>query len=149
MLFTEEYISERYNTTESLDIWYLLKNELSKSVYASIIGMFITKFISMMLSSEGSFTKLYEEKGDVFYYQNFRILVSDMKKKYYIVLTLIIVMSLIYWYFLFIFCHVYKSNQLSWIQSSLFSILFNFILPVGICLMVALLRIISLRCKIR
>ena len=80
MLFTEEYISERYNTTESLDIWYLLKNELSKSVYASIIGMFITKFISMMLSSEGSFTKLYEEKGDVFYYQNFKVLVSDMKK---------------------------------------------------------------------
>lgn len=149
MLFTEEYISERYNTTESLDIWYLLKNELSKSVYASIIGMFITKFISMMLSSEGSFTKLYEEKGDVFYYQNFKVLVSDMKKKYYIVLAVIMIMSIIYWYFLFIFCHVYKSNQLSWIQSSLFSILFNFILPVSICLMVALLRIISLRFKIR
>ena len=64
LFFTEEYITDRYNTTETLDIWYVLKNELSKSVYSSFIGMFIAKFISMMLSSERNFSKLYQEKGE-------------------------------------------------------------------------------------
>ena len=148
LFFTEEYITDRYNTTETLDIWYVLKNELSKSVYSSFIGMFIAKFISMMLSSERNFSKLYQEKGDVFYYQNFTTLVSDMKKKYYIVITLVVILSFVYWYFLFIFCYLYQSNQLSWIQSSLFSILLNILLPIVICLIVATMRIAALRGKI-
>ena len=148
LFFTEEYITDRYNTKETLDIWYLLKNELSKSVYSSFIGMFIAKFISMMLSSERNFSKLYQEKGDVFYYQNFKTLVSDMKKKYYIVITLVVILSFVYWYFLFIFCYLYQSNQLSWIQSSLFSILLNILLPIVICLIVAAMRIAALRGKI-
>ena len=148
MLFTEEYITERYNTTETLDVWYVLKNELSKSVYSSLIGMFIAKFISMLLSSESSFIKLSKEKGDIYYYQNFRSLISDMKKKYFLVIFIVIVASITYWYFLFIFCEVYKSNQLSWIQSSLFSILFDIILPIAICFAIAIIRIIALRGKL-
>ena len=148
LFFTEEYITERYNTTETLDVWYVLKNELSKSVYSSFIGMFIAKFISMMLSSEKNFAKLYQEKNDVFYYRNFKSLVGDMKKKFYIVIAIVILLTFVYWYFLFIFCYVYQSNQLSWIQSSLFSILLNILLPIAICLIVAVMRIAALRGKI-
>lgn len=148
LFFTEEYITERYNTTETLDVWYLLKNELSKSVYSSFIGMFIAKFIAMMLSSERNFAKLYQEKNDVFYYRNFKSLVGDMKKKYYIVIAIVIVLTFVYWYFLFIFCYLYQSNQLSWIQSSMFSILLNILLPIAICLIIAVMRIAALRGKI-
>ena len=145
ILYTEEYITERYSTKESLDIWYIIKNEISKSVYSSLIGMFITKFVSMLLSSGKSFQKLLKEKGDSLYFQNFKILVSDMKTKYFIVLVIVIGSCIGYWYFIYIFCYIYKSNQVSWIESSLFSILFNIILPLFICMVVAILRIVSLR----
>lgn len=145
LFFTEEYISERYNSGESLNILYILKNEISKSLYASMIGMLIGKALSMVTSTGISFTKLFRCKKDWDYFINFKNLVNEMRKKYYIVISLIIVLTLVYWYFLFIFCSVYKNNQVSWIQSSLISIFINIIIPIVLCLIIALIRAIAFK----
>ena len=147
MFFTEEYISERYNSGESLDIIYILKNEISKSVYSSMIGMLIGKVLSLVASSGTSFTKLFRCKTDWNYYVKFKNLVKDIKRKYIILLVIIFVMTMIYWYFLFIFCTVYKNNQLSWVQSSLISIFINILIPLVICLIVAVIRAIAFKCN--
>ena len=35
LFFTEEYISERYNSGETLNIFYILKNEISNAIDAA------------------------------------------------------------------------------------------------------------------
>lgn len=147
MFFTEEYISERYNSGEALDIVYILKNEISKSVYSSMIGMLIGKILSLVASSGTSFTKFFRCKKDWNYFINFQNLVREIKRKYIILLVIIFVMSVIYWYFLFIFCTVYKNNQLSWVQSSLISIFINILIPLVVCLVVAVIRTIAFKCN--
>ena len=147
MFFTEEYISERYNSGESLDIIYILKNEISKSVYSSMIGMLIGKVLSLVASSGTSFTKLFRCKKDWNYFVNFANLVKEIKRKYIILLVIIFVMTVIYWYFLFIFCTVYKNNQLSWVQSSLISIFINILISLVVCFVVAVIRAIALKCN--
>ena len=145
LFFTEEYISERYNSGETLNIFYILKNEISKSFYASMIGMLIGKVLSMVTSTGVSFTKLFRCKKDWDYFINFKNLVNEMRKKYFAVISLIMLLTLVYWYFLFIFCSVYRNNQVSWIQSSLISIFINIIIPIVLCLIIALIRAIAFK----
>lgn len=71
-----------------------------------------------------------------------------MKRKYYIAIVIICIMNIIYWYFLFIFCCIYRNNQLSWVQSTLISIFFNMIIPVVICQIITL-RFLAFKVKNR
>ena len=79
----------------------------------------------------------------------FKNLVYDMKRKYYIAIILICIINVVYWYFLLIFCSIYKNNQLSWIQSTLISICFNMIIPVVTCFIIASLRFLAFKFKNR
>ena len=146
LLFTEDYITNRYNTKESLGFVYMLKNELSRTMYSSIIGMFIGKFLNMLTSSEIEFVKLTRSnKNKSTYLQSFRDLVNDMRKKFIIIIIIVIILMMIYWYFITVFCFIYQNNQISWIESSLFSIGLNIIIPIILCFLIAVLRKIGLK----
>ena len=112
-----------------------------------MIGMLLGKVLSLVASSGTSFTKVFRYKKDRNYFVNFANLVKEIKRKYIILLVIIFVMTVIYWYFLFIFCTVYKNNQLSWVQSSLISIFINILISLVVCFVVAVIRAIALKCN--
>ena len=74
-------------------------------------------------------------------------LLKDMKKKYIIVVVIVTILSLCYWYFLYVFCSIYRNNQISWIQSSLISIFINIIIPFMLCFIITAVRKISSNAK--
>lgn len=106
LFFTEDFISDRYNSTEQLNIWYILKNELSKSVYASLIGMLIGKIVALVTSSTADYIKIKKMERKMDCLIELAHLMEDMKRKYLIVLVIISILSLFYWYFLFVFCSI-------------------------------------------
>lgn len=145
LFFTEDFISDRYNSTEQLNIWYILKNELSKSVYASLIG----KIVALVTSSTADYIKIKKMERKMDCLIELAHLMEDMKRKYLIVLVIISILSLFYWYFLFVFCSIYRNNQISWIQSSLISIFINVIIPIVLCFIISAIRILSFKCNNR
>ena len=148
LFFTEEYISNRFDSHEKLNFGYIVKHELQKSVLASLVALVVNKFFSLLTVSPGSFYRVIKEsdsKDKCIKISNF---VRKMKKKLYILFILLIIFSVIFFYFLFVFCFVYQNNQVSWIESSLISIVANILLYFILCLIITTLRYCALSCGI-
>ena len=60
-------------------------------------------------------------------------------------IVVIVISSILYIYFLISFCSVYKSTQLSWIQSTLISIAGNIIIYFIICLCISGFRFMAFK----
>ena len=83
LFFTEAFISYRYTSNEQLNIWYILKNELSKSVYASLIGMLFGKIVALVTSSTADYIKIKRIQQKTNCLLELSHLLKDMKKKIY------------------------------------------------------------------
>ena len=138
LFFTEEYISERYNSDDNIDIIYIINNEIEKSVYSSILGLLIGKIMIIITSFQSKFNKMIREKTSI--EDEIVRLIFSYKLKIKIVFIIITLLSCIYWYYLIIFCSLYKNNQIGWIESSLVSIIFNMLLPILFCFVFGLVK---------
>lgn len=148
LLFTEDYITNRYNSGDSLGIVYMLKNELSKSVYSSLLGMVIAKIVSMATASAVNIRQLMLNKNEPYFEEDLKYEISSMKLRYNILISVMIIISWAYWYYIYIFCCVYKNNQISWLEATLFSVALNIVIPAVVCFLAAILRISALKCHI-
>lgn len=83
LFFTEAFISDRYYSNEQLNIWYILKNELSKSVYAFLIGMLIGKIVALVTASTADYIKIKRIQQKTNCLLELSHLLKDMKKKIY------------------------------------------------------------------
>jgi hypothetical protein len=72
-------------------------------------------------------------------------LIFSIKKKFIITIVLIIILNFVFGYFLFIFCCIFENNQLSWVLTTFISIFINFVIPIVICLLITVMRFISLK----
>ena len=145
LFFTEEYINNRYKTKKKLNLIYILKNELSKSVYASIFVLLIGKLLTNFTSISIDYTKLQKSKTNKKYVIQMKNLIFSIKKKFIITIVLIIILNFVFGYFLFIFCCIFENNQLSWVLTTFISIFINFVIPIVICLLITVMRFISLK----
>ena len=145
LFFTEEYINKRYKSSKNLNFIYILKNELTKSIYASFCVLLIGKLLTNFTTVAIDYTKLQKSRTDKKYLIQMKNLIFSIKKKFIITIILIIVLNFAFGYFLFIFCNVFENNQLSWVLTTIISIIINFIFPVLICLIIAVMRFISLK----
>ena len=131
--------------TNSTQIANILKNELTKSIYASFCVLLIGKLLTNFTTVAIDYTKLQKSRTDKKYLIQMKNLIFSIKKKFIITIILIIVLNFTFGYFLFIFCNVFENNQLSWVLTTIISIIINFIFPVLICLIIAVMRFISLK----
>ena len=146
MFFTEEYISKRFDSDDKLNFAYIIKHELKKSILASLVTAAISKLFSFLLTRASSFYKLLESKEEKDFNYSLLQYINKMKKKFIVLFVLMIVFSLLFLYFLMCFCRIYRNNQISWIESTLISILSNMILYFVLCLIIAILRFSAFKC---
>ena len=145
LFYTEEYIENRYKTNKKLNYAYILKKELTKSIYASIFVIIIGKCLNIFTSNSINYTKIQKKNHDKKYMIQMKNLIFSLKKKFIILIILIIILSFSFFYFLFIFCYIFENNQIWWIVSTFISIIINFIVPIILCFIITLIRFISLK----
>lgn len=145
LFFTEKYISQRYVAKNSSDFFYIIKKEMTKSVYASFVGVFVGKLIEAIFSINTSFTIAFRDLQGNERSKKISELYYQMKKRLTIVFIISFTCMLVYWYFLTIFCNLYKNNRLALFESTAITILFNLIVQALLCLFISILRIIGLR----
>ena len=135
LFFTEDYISNRLNSSSNFDIIYIFKNELSKSVYSSLMAMLISKIMIIVTSVKGKVFKLLQDKDNPNYRKDMYNVIRSIKTRIFILFTIIFIFLFLFWYFLAIFCRLYMNSQIFWLQATLISICFNFIIPIISCLL--------------
>ena len=145
LFYTEEYIENRYKTNKKLNYAYILKKELTKSIYASIFVIIIGKCLNIFTSNSINYTKIQKKNHDKKYMIQMKNLIFSLKKKFIILIILIIILSFSFFYFLFIFCYIFENNQIWWIVSTFISIIINFIVPIIFCFIITVIRFISLK----
>ncbi len=146
LFFTQEYLNKRYRA-KKLDFVYIIKNEITKSLYASIIVLLIGKIVNIFTTITIDYLKITKNINDKKYLIRLKNIIFEIKKKFYIIIVIMIIFSFIFWYFLFIFCDIYKNNQMSWILSTFISFIVNILIPFCICIIITILRFISLKIK--
>ena len=65
--FTEDYISQRFNSDADFDILYIMNNEFEKSVYASVVCLFISKIMLLITNFDSRFYQILRKIQNQFY----------------------------------------------------------------------------------
>ena len=129
-----------YINNGSFDIEY----KLPKIIYSSLISMAINTLLKMLALSNNSiieFKQIKKRKG-----VNERVDKLNYKLNIKFVLYFIIsfIFLLFFWYYLSIFCAIYRNTQYHLIKDTLISFGSSLIEPFGLCLIPGLLRIPAL-----
>ena len=147
LFYTGKYISARFYEVDKISFACFIKQELPRTIYASLLCIVFGKISLIITSIRKKFVNTLSKRNK----QNFEYKISQLLKilKTRIILFHITVFLLLilFWYFLIIFCNIYQNTQLSLIISSLISLLINLILVFIISFIFGLIRHCGLTIK--
>ena len=146
--YFNDNISKKYHYAKNLFL-FTFYNNITVFLLSTFIGFILLTFFTKLSNSTNAMRELFlieEEKMK----SNKKYKVSNERKieikneiekifrNYKIKIIILVVAELLFmiffWYYVTIFCHIYKSTQISWILDSLLSMISRFIIDRLICL---------------
>jgi hypothetical protein len=148
-LYESKYVSKRLRRT-SKTFYFFIVDSFKRIVYSSLVIALINIVVGILFKSDKSL-----KRAKIKYKDN-RILLNGEVVKIFKNMKIINFMFTIInfffmvavWIYLYCFCGVYRNCQLDWIGSTGLIYGFMQILPIIISFILALLRIIGLRCGV-
>ena len=148
-LYDSKYVSKRFKRT-SKTFYFFIVDSFKRIVYSSLVIALINLVVGLLFKSDKSL-----KRAKIKYKDN-RILLNGEVVKIFKNMKIINFMftivnfffMVLVWIYLFCFCGVYRNCQLDWIGSTGLIIGFMQILPFVISFILALLRIIGLKCGV-
>ena len=142
LFYTDDYISDAYHNGGVLD----LISGLPKSIYSFNATSIITNLLRMLSNSKDELMKVIRKNAK---YNNYMIIVdiklSKLRKKLIMYFIVVFLLSLFFLYHVSVFCAVYKYSQKYWFLGCLESFGMDFLVAIVCCLLLALLRYISVK----
>ena len=121
--------------------------QLRQIIYSSLISVVFNTLLKLLALSESDILTLKSKKEN----KDINKREEDLNKKLQIKFVLYFIVSIIllflFWYYLTMFCAIYKNTQLHLIKDTLISFGLSLIYPFGINLLPGLFRIPSLSNK--
>ena len=78
---------------------YIIENEIAKSIYASLLGLALSKVIMLVTSVNGQFLKILRDKEEKNKSKTIFSLIKSYKVKLLVLVIIIVALDLIFWYF--------------------------------------------------
>ena len=148
-LFNEEYVMKILRRT-SKGFYYFIVDSTTRIVYSSIIGAIINIIVGLLFRADKQLRKIQSK-----YQDNKIILHGEIVKIYkstkmlYIVFTIFNVLAMIVFiFYLFCFCGVYRNCQADWFEGCFIVIFLMQLLPVIVSLLLAIFRKAGIVCKV-
>ena len=148
-LFNEEYVMKILRRT-SKGFYYFIVDSTTRIVYSSIIGGIINIIVGLLFRADKALRKVQAKYKD-----NPIILHGEIVKIYkstrnlYIIFAIFnVCIMLVFIFYLFCFCGVYRNCQLDWFEGCFIVIFLTQLVPVFVSLLLAFLRKAGLNCKI-
>ena len=129
-----------YEDKGSFDLLY----QLPQIVYSTLISSVISMLLEFLALSEDGILNLKNNKEKRNLNQRVMKLnkVLNIKFAFYFIISFILL--LFFWYYLCVFCYVYRNTQIHLIKDTLISFFLPFVYPFGIYLVPGIFRIPSL-----
>lgn len=153
ILYTNENISKRYKTKESI-FPFTFKNNMGY-IFTSVILVYVIIFlISSMLNLSSKIIEIFKEEEKklrnnkkyivkeerkVEIETQIKKILESQNKKNIAFFVIEIIFMLIYWYYVTAFCHVFTNTQTTLILDTFFSIVFRFIIDCLLCFIFSIL----------
>ena len=162
IFYTDDKVSEKYNSTKSL-ITFAFTNNLIVILLSTLIGYVMFIFLGNSINSTNQIRNLFrEEEEKIKNNKNYKVslqrkkeIVLEVKRimrnyKIKIIIFYIIefVCMIFFWYYVTIFCNIYKKTQLSWLIDSILTIIIRIIIDFFSNMLLALLYRCSIGFKI-
>lgn len=149
LLFDEDYIAQRFESTESIGFGYLMENEFPRCIYASFAAIPITFLINYLSNAKKRFdTLMKKEKNDKEFLAESKKIVKNMRQRIIIFFVITVILMGFFWYYVSAFCSVYKQTQVAWIEGTMITLLFCIVIYSFLYFLVALMRYIGLKCHL-
>jgi len=148
LFYNEEYITELYFSDKKEEFFSFIPRSLNRIIYASIVSTVLDFIISLLFPSENKIKKILLKKKYIKEMKN-KIIIATKKiiNNYWIFIGVSYAFTIITWFYVSCFNNVYPYLKIEWIKSSIFIIIILQFLSVITCLLYAIFRFISIKCK--
>ena len=126
---------------------YNLLYQLPKILYSTIISSIMNLLIKFLALSEKNILMLKQSKTKEELNQKEIQTLSCLKLKFILFYLFGTIFLIIFWYYVSVFCAVYKNTQIILIEDTLFSFLFSLLYPFALNLIPSFIRILSIKNK--
>ena len=119
--------------------------QLPQIAYSTLISYFIDNITSYLALSEDNIINLKQDEDLTKLNARIRIFKKTLMIKFKSFFVVNIILILLFWYYLGCFCAVYKNTQYHLLKDTLVSMGISYITPFGTNILIALIRIHSLK----
>ena len=161
IFYTDDKVSEKYNSAKSI-ITFAFTNNLIVILLSTLVGYVMFIFLGNLNNSTNQIRNLFrEEEEKIKKNKNYKVslqrkkeIICEVKRimrnyKIKVIIFYIIefVCMIFFWYYVTIFCNIYKKTQISWLIDCLITIIFRIIIDFIVNLILALLYKSSIALK--
>ena len=149
LFFSEDYISEIYNSTKEEKFFTFFTRSIPRFIYCTFVSIIISYITDMFFFEEKKIVSIYKREKDnqIILKGEITKLIKNIKQRYLAFIITVFVILLISFYYLLCFNYVYPYTQIEWVKSSVVILIIMQILSILSCLLEAGLRILSFKCR--
>ena len=130
---------------------YDFLNDLPKSILSSVIGLILMFILNILSNSQNAFEEIINDeknyKSFFLFKEKVNKILKNLKIKLFFFFIINFILMIGFWYYVSSFCAVYFNTQKYVVISTLQSILISMLVPFPFCIIMTILRLISLRFK--
>jgi len=158
--YSNQKISDKYHYNGNNLRLFILVNNITISLFSTIVSILIIKFLSVLTQSKRRINKFFNEiknksnQNELKYKDDIKIYIERVYKimnilKIKIVCYIVFEFSILLFFFYYVtgFCIVYQKTQIDWLLDSITSILLSILFKLLYSFFIAILYIISLKKK--
>ena len=149
LFFSEEYLSELFNSEEEETFFSFVPRSFSRFFYCTMVGLVVGIIIDCIFIEEKKVKRIFlREKEDPMQLRyEISLTVKSIKTRYTVFIFLCIFISIISWYYISCFNNTYPGVRSEWIKSSIIIFIIMQILSILSVLLQAILRSLSFHYK--
>ena len=150
LFINEDYISEKYHSTEEFSFFDYTKRIYNNIGYTTIVIIVIEIIINCFFFEEKKLKRLFirEKNNKLNIKFQSMIILQEIKSRYFSFFITSFIITIISWYYITCFNNVYPNMVKEWIKSSItIIIIMNIFLNIIISLLESILRFLSFKCN--
>ena len=140
LFFTDNTMHKIYEDEGTFDVVY----QIPKIVYSSLISAALNKILKLLALSNESILNLKANKSKKDIISRGAILNRNIKIKFILYFIISFIFLIFFWYYISMFCVIYRNTQIYLIKDTLISFGISFISPFGIYLLPGIFRLLAL-----
>ena len=160
LFYTNQKISDKYHYNGNKLRLFILVNNITISLFSSLVSILIINFLNFLTHSKKGINTIFNEiknksdQKELKYKNNNNIYIEKLYKichllKFKIICYIILEFSILlfFFYYVTVFCIVYRKTQIDWLYDSITSIFLSILIKLLFAFFISVLYIISLKYK--